>query len=47
MLLNLYVNDLVAELKATNVGVDIDGELVCVILYADNIVVNCRSCWTG
>ena len=32
------MNDLVAELKATNVGVDIGGERVCILLYADDMV---------
>ena len=38
LLFNLFVNDLAVYLKSLNVGVDIDDEKICILLYADDIV---------
>ena len=38
ILFNLYVNDIVQKIKATNKGIDIDGEKVSVLLYADDLI---------
>ena len=35
---NLYVNDLVIKINSLNIGIDIDGEIVSVMLYADDLV---------
>ena len=37
LLFNMYINDLVQEIKDLNVGVQIDDELLCVLLYADDL----------
>ena len=38
LLFNFYINDLVDNLKFLDLGVNIDGEKVSVLLYADDIV---------
>jgi hypothetical protein len=38
LLFNLYINDLITYLKSFNVGIDIEGEKICILLYADDIV---------
>ena len=38
MLFNLYLNVLAVKLKSLGCGIDIDGEVVPIILYADDIV---------
>ena len=35
----LFINDLAVQMKQLNVGVDIDGETLCCLLYADDIVI--------
>ena len=35
---NLFLNDLVLSIKATDKGVTIDDIKVCILLYADDIV---------
>ena len=35
----LYINDLALTLKENNIGVNIDGHTICILLYADGIVV--------
>ena len=37
-LFNLYINDLALKVKAVGGGIDIGGEKVCILLYADDIV---------
>jgi hypothetical protein len=37
-LLNLFINDLVEELKKLNIGIEIADEKACVLLYADDVV---------
>ena len=39
VLFNLYINELAMELKKLNYGVDIGGKKVCLLLYADDIVI--------
>ena len=34
---NLYINDLVDTINSTNKGIDIDGERVAALLYADDL----------
>ena len=38
ILFNLYINDLALKVKAVGEGIDIGGEKVCILLYADDIV---------
>ena len=38
LLFNLYINDLVSFLKSYECGIDIDCEKVCILLYADDVV---------
>jgi hypothetical protein len=35
LLLNLFINDLVEELKKLNIGIEIADEKACVLLYAE------------
>ena len=37
-LFNLYISDLALKVKAVGEGIDIGGEKVCILLYADDIV---------
>ena len=39
VLFNLYINELAIELKKMNYGVNIGGKKVCLLLYADDIVI--------
>ena len=39
VLFNLYMNDLTLALESTGLGIDIDGNKVCVLQYANDIVV--------
>ena len=39
MLFNLYLNDLAVKLKSLRCGIDIDGEVVPINLYVDDIVI--------
>ena len=34
----LYINDLALTFKENNIGVNIDGHTICILLYADDIV---------
>ena len=38
LLFHLYINDLVSDMKQLNLGIDIDGEKVCILLYADDVI---------
>lgn len=43
ILFNLYVNDIVEKIKATNKGIDIDGEKVSVLLlFGKRLAVNVK-----
>ena len=39
ILFNLYVNDLVTQISELGLGIDIDGEKVAVLLYANDLVI--------
>ena len=39
MLFNLYINDLVTFLKSFDCGIELDGEKLCILLYADDVVI--------
>ena len=39
ILFNIYINDLAVSLKSLNKGIDIGNEKICILLYADDIVV--------
>ena len=39
ILFNIYINDLAVSLKSMNKGVDIGNEKICILLYADDIVI--------
>ena len=43
LLFNLYINDLVDRINSTNKGIDIDGERVAALLYADDLVLLATS----
>ena len=36
---NLYIKDLALLLESTNIGIDINGEKICLLMYADDIVI--------
>ena len=38
LLFNLFVNDLALHIKSLGKGIDIDNERVCILLYADDLV---------
>ncbi len=38
-LLNMYINGLIKEIKASGIGVDVDMEKVVILVYADDIVI--------
>lgn len=35
---NLFINDIAVTIKAAGKGIDIENEIVCILLYADDIV---------
>ena len=37
-LFDLYINDLAEELKEANIGIALDSDLICILLYADDII---------
>ena len=43
LLFNLYINDLANLLNSLSLGVDMDGENVCALLYADDLVLIASS----
>lgn len=42
-LFNIFINDLVTDVKSLNLGIDIDGCKVSILLYADDIVLIAES----
>ena len=38
-----FINDLVSHLKDLNLGIDVDGEKICILLYADDFVLLANS----
>ena len=43
ILFNFFINDLVTRISAMEIGIDIDGENVAILLYADDAVLVCES----
>lgn len=43
VLFNIFINDLIDEVKALNVGINVDEELICMLLNADDIVLIAES----
>ena len=43
ILFNLYINDLVELINALNIGIDINGEKIGILLYADDAVLLAES----
>ena len=43
LLFNLFINDLALYLKSLDVGIDIGDEKVCILMYADDVVLLARS----
>ena len=35
---NIFINDLIDDIKSLNIGIDIDGENIAILLYADEVV---------
>ncbi|CAG2199715.1 unnamed protein product [Mytilus edulis] len=38
VMFNIFINNLIDDIKALNIGIDIDGEKVAILLYADDLV---------
>ena len=38
LLFNLYIDDLIRDMKLLNVGIDIENEKMCILLYADDVI---------
>jgi hypothetical protein len=38
IMFNLFMNDLAVKIRALDLGIDIGGENVCILLYADDVV---------
>jgi hypothetical protein len=38
VLFNIFINSLVTDIKALDIGIDIESEKNCILLYADDIV---------
>lgn len=43
LLFNLYVNDLIDDMKQSGYGVNIGGESLAILLYADDIAISAES----
>ena len=43
ILFNFFINDLVTKISAMELGTDIDGEKVAILLYADDVVLMCED----
>ena len=43
ILFNFYINDLVTRISAMGLGIDIEGENVAILLYADEAVLVCDN----
>ena len=42
-LFNIYINDIVQEVKSTGQGIFIEGDNICILIYADDIVLISES----
>ena len=38
LLFNLYIEDLIRDMKLLNIGIEIEGEKICILLYADDVI---------
>ena len=38
IMFNIYVNSLIDDINALNIGIDIDNEKLAILLYADDVV---------
>ncbi len=38
IIFGIFINDIVDDVKSVNIGINIDGINVCILLYADDIV---------
>ena len=52
IMFNIYVNSLIDDINALNIGIDIDNEKLAILLYADDVVLlaenekkTFRRCW--
>jgi hypothetical protein len=47
VLFNIFINNLFTDIKALDIGIDIEGEKIGILLYADDIEtpVNCIICF--
>lgn len=43
LLFNIFINDLIDEVKRLNVGIKLDDDIVSVLVYADDIVFMCDN----
>ena len=42
-LFSIFLNDLVEHIKQLGIGIEIDGIIICILLYADDIVLLAKS----
>lgn len=38
VMFNIFINNLIDDIKSLNIGIDIDGEKIAILLYADDVV---------
>ena len=38
LLFNFYIDDLILDMKLLNIGIEIEGEKICILLYADDVI---------
>jgi hypothetical protein len=38
VMFNIFINNLIDDIKSLNIGIDIDGENIAILLYADDVV---------
>ena len=43
LLFNIFINDLVDEVKKSNVGINVNGEKIGILLSADDVVFLCEN----
>ena len=43
ILFNVFINDLVTKISAIELGIDIDGEKLAILLYAADVVLMCED----
>ena len=43
LLFNIFINDLIDEVKKLNVGIKLDNDIISVLVYADDIVFMCEN----